>query len=378
MPGHPASATPFPQEPSMPQSALFELADGLGIITLNRPEVHNAISLEMIRRLADQLARWREDDQVHAILLQGAGERAFCAGGDVRALHDDQRAGTPTHGDFFSEEYRLDYALWRFPKPIVALMDGITMGGGMGLAQAAAVRIATNKTRIAMPETGIGLIPDVGGTFFLSRMPAELALYIGLTGTSLYAADARYCGLADLYIQPDAVAEVRSALQGIVWSADDGRTATDKLRMALAPLASPIEAPPLAAHAADLLQHFGQPDVPAILRSLHAAADAGHEWAGKTLALLRQRSSLSMAVVHRQLELGRRLDLADCFRLEYNLVMHAVEHGDFMEGVRALLVDKDKQPRWNPPTAEELDEHHVAAFFAGELDDPGHPLAALG
>lgn len=362
----------------MTQSALFDLANGLGSITLNRPDVHNALSLEMIRRIADQLAAWRDDDGVHAILLKGAGEKAFCAGGDVRAIHDGQRAGTPMHDAFFSEEYRLDHALWRYPKPIVALMDGITMGGGMGLAQAAAIRIATDKTRMAMPETGIGLIPDVGGSFFLSRMPAEIALYVGLTGTSLYAADARYCGLADLYLQPEAVAHVQPALQSIDWHAGGGLTATEMLRMALAPLSARVGTPPLVAHAADLLEHFGQPDVASILRSLQSAADTGHEWAGKTLALLRQRSPLSMAVVHRQLELGRRLDLADCFRLEYNLVMHAVAHGDFLEGVRALLVDKDKQPRWNPPTVETLDEHRVAAFFAGELNDPRHPLADLG
>lgn len=362
----------------MTQPVLFELADGIGIITLNRPEVHNALSLEMIRQLTEQLERWRADEQVRALLLKGAGERAFCAGGDVRAVHDDQRAGTPRHADFFSEEYRLDYALWRYPKPIVALMDGITMGGGMGLAQAATLRIATNKTRMAMPETGIGLIPDVGGSFFLARMPAELALYIGLTGTSLYAADARYCGLADVYVESTNAAQVLPALQTIAWDADDGLTVSDKLRLAVAPLTAVVDAPPLAARAGDVLAHFGQPDVRAILDSLQRAADAGNTWAAETLTVLRQRSPLSMAVVHRQLNLGRRLDLADCFRLEYNLVMHAVAHGDFMEGVRALLVDKDKQPHWRPSTVEALDARLVADFFQADLHDPQHPLAGLG
>ena len=361
----------------MSDTALFEVVNRVGVVTLNRPQVHNALSLPMIRLIAGQLEAWRHDDDVAAVLLRGAGEKAFCAGGDIRSMYDSYHAGTREYADFFIDEYRLDYALWRFPKPVVALMHGITMGGGMGLAQAASLRIATDRTRMAMPETGIGLIPDVGGTFFLSRMPPELALYLGLTGQSIQAADARYCGLADVYVQGEAVEQVLPRLRQIDWRAGPA-PALERVRTAIEPLCTQPGEPPLAQAASALLEHFSKPGVAAIMASLGAATGRHADWAAATLATLAQRSPLSMCVVYRQLEEGRRLDLADCFRLEYNLVIHAIEDGDLIEGVRALIVDKDKNPRWNPARVQDVTDARVAAFFDGALNAPAHPLAQLG
>jgi len=357
---------------------LFDNLAGIGRITLNRPQVHNALSLEMIRLMHQQLLDWRADPAVHAILLTGAGDKAFCAGGDVRAIHDAQRSQAPFHAAFFSEEYQLDHLLWRYPKPVIALMDGITMGGGMGLAQAADIRIATDKTRMAMPETGIGLIPDVGGGFFLSRMPLEQALYLGLTGSVVHTADARYCGLADMYVPSDALPELSLRLQDRNWNKDPGTPPLRRLKQLLWPLAGEVEAPPMAGCAPQLLAHFGQPDVPAILQSLERAGGPEDGWARATLKQLEHRSPLSLALVHRQLCLARRLDLADCFRLEYNLVMAAVERGDFMEGVRALLVDKDKQPRWRYARADQIDDAEIDSYFPDNLHDADHALSRLG
>lgn len=364
----------------MSDSALFEVVNRIGIITLNRPQVLNALSHDMVRLITNQLEAWRSDDSVAAVFMTAAGEKAFCAGGDIRSMYDSYKDGTRTYSDFFIDEYLLDYALWRYSKPVVALMDGITMGGGMGLAQAASLRIATSKTRMAMPETGIGLIPDVGGSFFLSRMQPELALYLGLTGQTIYAADARYCGLADIYIEGDAVPKVLPALQGIDWT-QGAAPALERIRSVLDPLTSQPAEPPLAAAAGALLEHFSKPGVQAIMASLEkaAAGDGPHtRWAADTLALMKQRSPLSMGLVFRQLEEGRRLDLADCFRQEYNLVIGCIEDGDFIEGVRALIVDKDKQPKWNPSDIAGVTDARVASFFKGGLGDSSHPLAGLG
>lgn len=355
----------------------FAVQDGLAIITLDRPQALNALSHEMIVAIAQQLAAWERDPAVHAIVLRGAGEKAFCAGGDIRAMYDSHHDGSRGYRQFFIDEYRLDYALWRSAKPVIALMDGITMGGGMGLAQAATLRVATTRTRMAMPETGIGLIPDVGGTYFLSRMAEPLSLYLGLTGQIIHAADALYCGLADVVISEDeAQAALLSALKGIDWQ-DPDTTSRARLRAAVAPLAVDAGAAPLAALAEPLQHHFGQPDVTRILRSLGEASGAHAEWAAKTQAVLAHRSPLSLHVVHRQLTEARGLDLADCFRLEYDLVVRAIEEGDLIEGVRALIVDKDKSPRWQHADVTAVPPARVASFFAGS---PGaaHPLADLG
>jgi len=365
--------------PGTEPEVLFAEINRVGVITLNRPRQLNALSYPMIGVLAERLQDWAARDDIAAVLLRGAGPKAFCAGGDIRALYDSFHAGTSLRQQFFVDEYRLDYALHRYPKPVVALMDGIVMGGGMGLAQAAHLRIVTERSRVAMPETGIGLVPDVGASHFLSKMPVELALYVGLTGVSLGAADTLLCGLADVAVDSATLADVDALLASIRWTGDPLR----ELRAALAPQAtvSAADAPLLQALPA-LLRHFrADASLPQLLASLAGLASEGDPastaWATRTIDTLRSRSPLMTAVTRELLLRGRRLDLADCFRMELDAVSHAFTDGDFIEGVRALIVDKDNAPRWRVASADAVDAASVQRFFASPWARAEHPLARL-
>lgn len=409
---------------------LFDVVNGFGVITLNRPKALNAITHGMVRSMWRQLNAWADDPAVRAVLIEGAGEKAFCAGGDVRALYESRVNDASDHQAFFIDEYRLDYLIHRYPKPYIALLDGIVMGGGMGVAQGAALRIVTDRTRLAMPETGIGLFPDVGASWFLGHLAPTLARYLGLTGATITAADALYCGLADVWLEGDAPEQLRAALRHFNWpedapasdakldasgagggaggasgadEADDATAASagvnagangacradrhasvsasadllERLRSVILPLGRTwTDAAPLAHVRATLDRHFSAIDVPGIVASL--ASDAQTPWAIDTLALLQQRSPLSLCVTDRQLAKGRRLDLADAFRMELVLGYHAFASGDFVEGVRALLIDKDKQPRWRYATLDEVPQAQVEAFFVSPWPQGEHPLKALG
>ncbi|SPR99912.1 enoyl-CoA hydratase/isomerase family protein [Cupriavidus taiwanensis] len=341
---------------------LFQVVNGVGIATLNRPRQLNALSYPMIVALGAQMEAWARDDAVRAVVLHGAGPKAFCAGGDIRALTDSYRDGTPLHRRFFIDEYTLDYRLHRYPKPLVALMDGIVMGGGMGLAQAAHLRLVTERSRVAMPETGIGLVPDVGASHFLSKLPVPLALYLGLTGVSIGAADALLCGLADAAVDSTTLAGLEQTLAGIDWSHD---TLAD-LRHALVrqPVASAAEAPLLQVLPA-LLEHFpAHATLPEILASLAGEDDPAYTaWAIRTIDVLRTRSPLSACATRELLLRGRRLDLADCFRMELAVVVNTFAQGDFVEGVRALIVDKDNAPRWRVTSYDAVDDADIHALF---------------
>jgi len=363
--------------PAAEAEVLFAEINGVGVITLNRPRQLNALSYPMIGVLAERLQAWAARDDIAAVLLRGAGPKAFCAGGDIRALYDSFHAGTSLRQQFFVDEYRLDYALHRYPKPVIALMDGIVMGGGMGLAQAAHLRIVTERSRVAMPETGIGLVPDVGASHFLSKMPVELALYVGLTGVSLGAADTLLCGLADVAVDSATLADVDALLASIRWNGDPQR----ELRAALAPQATvSAAAAPLLPVLPALLRHFrADASVPDLLASLANESDpASTGWAARTIDTLRSRSPLMTAVTRELLLRGRRLDLADCFRMELDAVSHAFTDGDFIEGVRALIVDKDNAPRWRVASADAVDAASVQRFFASPWARAEHPLARLG
>ncbi len=348
-----------------------EVRDGIARVTLNRPEALNALTLAMIEALERLLPELAADPAVHALVMRGAGGKAFCAGGDVRALYESFHAGGDLHREFFVHEYRLDHLLHRYPMPFIAIADGITMGGGMGLAQGSRLRVVGEKTRIAMPEVGIGLIPDVGGSYFLSRLPGEVGTYLALTGSELGAADAIDAGLADHYLAPDARARVEDALR------ERGASASfDEARATLRALAEPPPPAPLARWRGAIDRHFRHGTVAAILGSLGAESDpALRDWATATGELMRRRSPTMLAVALRALRLGRGLGLADCLRMEYTIVQHCFVHGDLVEGVRALLIDKDKRPRWRPARIDEVDPAAVEEFFRPE---PGaHPLAAL-
>ncbi|TPQ38792.1 MULTISPECIES: enoyl-CoA hydratase/isomerase family protein [Cupriavidus] len=356
---------------------LFQVINRVGLVTLNRPRQLNALSYPMIVALSGQLEAWAGRDDIEAVVLRGAGPKAFCAGGDIRALYDSHRDGTPLQRQFFIDEYQLDYRLHRYPKPVVALMDGIVMGGGMGLSQAAHLRVVTERSRVAMPETGIGLVPDVGASHFLSKMPVQLALYLGLTGVTIGAEDALLCGLADVAVNSVTLAALDDALAGIRWSGQP----LDDVRRALVgePICSAADAPLLEVLPA-LLRHFpADAGLPEIIASLSCQDDPRYaEWATRTAEALRKRSPLAACATRELLLRGRRLDLADCFRMELAVVVQSFARGDFIEGVRALIVDKDNMPQWRIGSYDAVDAAAVEALFAHWWQPGADPLHMLG
>ena len=352
------------------------LAKGTAIITLDRPKALNSLSLAMVRDLAAVLQAWRDDPAVDAVVITSSSAKALCAGGDIRFFHEVGNA-TPMGGsalleDFFTEEYALNHLIHYYPKPYVALMDGVVMGGGMGIAQGGpdcALRVVTENTKMAMPEVNIGLFPDVGGSHFLSHAPGQLGNYLGLTGLTIGAADALYTGLADHFVPQTEMTALAALIEA---------TPGAQLRGAIAAFAAPFAglagASMLEAERAAIDRHFGAGSVPAIMASL--ATDSG-AFAQQALAAMRLRSPLMMCVTHELLVRGAALGVADCLRMERSLVRHNFEHGEVLEGVRALVIDKDNAPRWNPPTLEEVTPAMVARFFAPVWPASAHPLRHL-
>jgi enoyl-CoA hydratase/carnithine racemase len=353
---------------------LCDTRNHVAFITLNRPAALNALSFGMLGQLHALLMRCAADADIHAVLLRGAGEKAFCAGGDIRALYESCRQSGSLHREFFAAEYPLDHFLHRFPKPYVALLDGITMGGGMGLAQGSRHRIVGERTRMAMPEVGIGLFPDVGGSYFLSRLPGALGTYLALTGVPIRAADSLYAQLADAYLTPASVTAFQDALATLEWTHDHEAD----LSHLVTTHATPPPPAPLRALRSAIDVHFSQPTVAAIFASLGRETHGEHaEWAEQTVKLMRGRSPTMLAVALEQLERGKSLGLADCFRMELGMVEQCFEQGDFLEGVRALLIDKDNAPRWKPATLDEVTDAAVQAFFKDRWHGSTHPLADL-
>ncbi|TDV63409.1 enoyl-CoA hydratase/isomerase family protein [Pseudomonas sp. LP_7_YM] len=344
-------------------TVLCEVRNHIGHITLNRPQGLNAIDLRMVRQLQQQLDAWATDENVYAVVLRGAGDKAFCAGGDIRSLYDSFKHQQTHHQDFFVEEYALDLTLHHYRKPVVALMDGFVLGGGMGLAQGVDLRVVTERSRLAMPEVAIGYFPDVGGSYFLPRVPGELGIYLGVTGLQIQAADALYCGLADWYLQSTRLEDLDRQLDALKWTL----TPLKALQGILAKIAvQQLSGAPLQRLRPAIDHFFALPDIPSIIEQLQEVTVFDtHSWAVDTANLMKTRSPLAMAVTLEMLRKGRHLPLETCFDLELHLDRQWFERGDVIEGVRALIVDKDKKPQWNPPNVESLDAEHVASFFSG-------------
>jgi enoyl-CoA hydratase/carnithine racemase len=354
---------------------LCEVRNHVGYITLNRPAALNALSRGMILKLEATLREWAATREIYAVLIKGAGGKAFCAGGDIRALYESFKTSGTVHRDFFVEEYRLDNFLHTFPKPYVALTDGITMGGGMGLCQGASLRVVTERTRMAMPEVGIGLCPDVGGSYFLSRLPGSLGAYLALTGSHLRSSDVLYAQLADVYLESDSIGQLENTLAELKWS-DDPRV--DLRRTVYTLEAEGLPAPTLAATRKAIDQHFSLTNISVIMASLqNEQRPECKEWAQLALAAMQRCSPIMLAVTMRQLQLGRDMTLADCFRMELGLVYHCFERGDFIEGVRALIIDKDNAPQWNPAQMKDVTVEMVDAFFRNPWRGMPHPLEEL-
>ncbi|KAG0163166.1 Enoyl-CoA hydratase EchA9 [Apophysomyces sp. BC1034] len=333
----------------------------------------------MVRTLARWVEQFRVDDRIAALVLRGAGDKGFCAGGDVRALYRLAAGGERSWQAFFIDEYRLDFALQHFSKPVVALMDGITMGGGMGLSQGASLRIVTQRSRIAMPETRIGFVPDVGATRFLAVMPVELELYVGLTGVTLSGIDAQRLGLADVLVASDWLMDVDARLR----DADTANIDRALTQVFVGPEPAQVRST-VDDWRALAVRHFNPYySVEQVVASLHGhlaanARETVRDWLSATLDALTACSPTMLSVTREALLRGRQMTLAECLRMELAIATHVIDDGDFCEGVRAQLVDKDKQPRWAPATLAGVRDERVAAMLRSPWRADAHPLAGLG
>jgi enoyl-CoA hydratase/carnithine racemase len=353
-----------------------------GHATLNAPASLNALSLEMVDLLLPRFEAWASDSNVAGVVLDAAGDKAFCAGGDVVALHRSIMATPPGQvpveaAAFFEREYRLDFALHTFPKPLLCWGHGIVMGGGIGLLAGASHRVVTARTRLAMPEVTIGLYPDVGGSWFLGRAPGGSGLFLALTGAPLNAGDACFAGLADFQLRHEDRGAVLEAIAAAPWQ---GERASDSARLShlLEAKGADVERPasPLRAHVDRIATLIGHDTLPDIAPRLLALVCDPDPWLANAGAAFAKGSPTSAWLAVEMQRRAKHLSLADVFRLEYQASVGCCLQGDFAEGVRALLIDKDKNPRWNPATLAGLDaaviDAHLAPRFAG-----AHPLADL-
>lgn len=351
-----------------------------GHATLDAPASLNALTLAMVDRLAAQFDRWIADPGIAGIVLDAAGDKAFCAGGDVIALYRSIRSTAP--GDvpvdaarFFEREYRLDHRIHTCPKPVLCWGHGIVMGGGIGLFAGASHRVATPKTRLAMPEVTIGLYPDVGGSWFLPRAPGRSGLFLALTGAPMNAADARFAGLADFILAHEDKGAVLAAVAASHWQGS--RAADDaSLGALLDGRRCPPPESPLRIHYDRIDEAIGHDGLAAAMARIGELTDDPDRWLAQAGDAARRGSPSSAALSHALQAAARRLSLADVFRLEYQASVGCCVHHDFAEGVRALLVDKDRKPRWQPATLAEVDDAWIDAHLRPRFDGP-HPLADL-
>jgi enoyl-CoA hydratase len=335
---------------------LFERLGAAGLITLNRPQALNAVTHGMVRALRAQLDQWADDPAITRVVIQAAGERAFSAGGDIRALTDLGRAGKQADMlQFWRDEYPLNAAIKNFRKPYVALIDGIVMGGGVGVSVHGSHRVAGDRFQFAMPEVGIGFFPDVGATWFLPRMPGELGTFCGLTGERFDAADAVDAGVATHRIPS---ARFPALLEGLA-----GTVSVDAV---LAAFAEPAGEGQIAARRSTIDRLFANDSIEGILAALDGEKV---EWAQKTAAAMRAKSPLSLKIALMQVRRGRQWDFETCMRAEFRIVSRIIEGHDFYEGVRAVIVDKDNAPRWRPATLAEVSETQVERHFAARAGD---------
>ena len=336
----------------MTDEVLIRVDGQVGRITLNRPKALHALTTAMCAAMTDALLAWRDDPAVKLVLLDHAGERGFCAGGDIRMLAESGASDGKDARQFFFIEYRLNHLLFEYAKPVVVIMDGVTMGGGVGLAMPAGYRVATERTTFAMPETGIGLFPDVGGGWFLPRMPSHIGTWLALTGGRIKAADCELVGVATDFVESDKIEALKAAIVADP-AAIDG---------VLTEFEGDAGRPPLAAHQDEIDRVFGADTLEEILTRLKAA---GTEWADEQLRVMGTKSPQTMKVALRQLRLGGKMEsFAENMTMEYRIGARVVQRHDFIEGVRAVIIDKDNAPRWNPPSAEGVTEAMLDEIFA--------------
>lgn len=349
----------------MTEELIVRREGAAGFLTLNRPKAIHALTADMDHAMTEAMLEWRDDEGVAAVIVDHSEGRGFCAGGDIAALrhsalNDDGAAGRR----FFFEEYQLNHLMFTYAKPIVAFMDGITMGGGVGISLPARYRVATERTVFAMPETGIGLFPDVGGGWFLPRMPGHAGLWLALTGARIKAADCELLGVATDFVESSRIEALKAAI-----IADPSAVET-----ALTEFEGDAGRPPFAAHQDQVDSLFGKDSVEAIVAALETD---GSDWARAQLDVLATKSPQTLKVAFRQLQLGGAAEtFADNMRMEYRIGARVVQRHDFIEGVRAVIVDKDNAPKWNPPTLSGVDETLLDGIFAPLPDgEEWSPLA---
>ncbi|XP_062535857.1 3-hydroxyisobutyryl-CoA hydrolase, mitochondrial [Armigeres subalbatus] len=331
-----------------------EVGKNVGLITLNRTKALNAINLDMVRQIYGVMKPWENNKSL--VVVKGAGEKSFCAGGDVRTLVEN--GPVESSRNFFREEYRLNELISSYKPDYVAIVDGITMGGGVGLSVHGKYRVATERTMFAMPETAIGLFPDVGGGYFLPRLQGKLGLYLGLTGFRLKGKDVTKAGIATHYVNSKDVEALEKALIATSNSSEvvdvlNKFNVEDNTDFTLAP------------HLKQINECFSGPTVESIIANLEKD---GSDWAQNTLKTLSKMSPLSMKVTKKQLDIGLKYDLRSCLKMEFRMAVHCVIQSDFKEGVRAVLIDRDQNPKWNPAKLEEVTNQQVDRFF-GPLPD---------
>ena len=334
---------------------LTSVQGGLGVITLNRPKAVNALSYNMIGLLDDALSAFEQDATVHAVVIRGAGDRGLCAGGDVVDLHqhaatNDLAAAAP----FFREEYQVNHRIYTFPKPFIAIMNGLVLGGGVGISVPGSHRVATDSTRLGMPEVGIGFSPDVGGAYYLANTPAGIGNYMALTATHISGADAVYAGLADIRVPDDRIEQLIQQLETI--------TGPGEVDAILAEFEA-TETSELESEAHWIQDVFCAHTVEEIMRGVQQVAEQGNELAEKALKAMQRHSPLGMKVTLEAIRRARDLSLSETLVQDLRTTMHAVAGTELAEGIRAQLIDKDRNPQWTPATLTEVSAQDVAAFF---------------
>jgi len=337
---------------------LFEKRGCAGIVTLNRPKALNALTLEMVRAMHPQLIDWANDPDVAHVLVRGAGEKAFCAGGDIRKLHDWGKANDPIAQTFYAEEYRLNAYIKAYPKPYVALIDGIDMGGGVGVSVHGSHRVAGSKMMFAMPETGIGFFPDVGGTYFMPRLPGHIGTWMALSGARLGQADAVWAGIATHAVASEKFEALTEAL-----------CENSNVRATLDSFSEEPTGETLPGLQTVIDRCFSAGSVEEILERLDAESDFDREWAAKAAATIRKKSPTSLKIALRQMQLGAEADFEACMRIEARVVRRVFEGHDFFEGVRAVIIDKDNAPKWQPDSLAGVSDADIDAYFAPLGDD---------
>lgn len=359
------------------ESVVTEARNGVGWIKLNRPHALNSLNGEMVAAIYKQLKDWKQDSQIALICIYGEGEKGLCAGGDMRKLYDLKGNSVKAYAEqFFSTEYAMDYEIHHYPKPVVVYMNGIVMGGGVGLSIGASHRIVTETTKWAMPEMNIGFFPDVGASYFLNQMPGYIGRYLALTANIVNAPDVLYTGVADYYLESRNWQKLRQAMVEKRWSLDSSEKEINQLlkQFSISPSAS---SPLLSNEQEKIDRHFQFETIEEIVWSLNTAAKKGDEWADKTVNTLLSKSPTSLKVTLRQIQEGKDKQLYECFEMEMNVAINFLKCHDFYEGVRSVLVDKDRTPKWNPAVLEDVSEERIASFFHYSWNNEQNPMTTL-